>query len=158
MPASRDEVELVSFVHDPAETAQIDIVRRDARTLGTFEARAATAACATLVVNEREAAVARRLAPSANVQVISNGVDIRHLGPINGAGISPQVVFCGVMNYAPNEEGMLWFVRDIWPLVRARRPDSRLVIVGSDPTTTLRAACAGDTMIQITGRVADVRD
>ena len=134
------------------------LYRREARTLGAFEARAATAARATRVVNEREAAVARRLAPSANVQVISNGVDIRHLRPINGVAINPQIVFCGVMNYAPNEEGMLWFVRDIWPLVRARRPDTRLAIVGSDPTTTLRAACAGDRAIEITGRVADVRE
>jgi sugar transferase (PEP-CTERM/EpsH1 system associated) len=134
------------------------LYRREARTLGAFEARVATAARATLVVNEREAAVARRLAPSANVQVISNGVDIRHLRPINGVGINPQIVFCGVMNYAPNEEGMLWFIRDIWPLVRARRPDARIAIVGSDPTTTLRAACANDRAIEITGRVADVRE
>jgi sugar transferase (PEP-CTERM/EpsH1 system associated) len=134
------------------------LYRREARTLAAFEARAATAARATLVVNEREAAVARRLAPSANIQVISNGVDVRQLRPINGVGINPQIVFCGVMNYAPNEEGMLWFVRDIWPLVRARRADSRLAIVGSDPTATLRAACAGDGAIEITGRLADVRE
>jgi glycosyltransferase involved in cell wall biosynthesis len=40
----------------------------------------------------------------------------------------------------------------------ARRPGSRLAIVGSDPTATLRAACAGEGAIEITGRVADVRE
>jgi sugar transferase (PEP-CTERM/EpsH1 system associated) len=134
------------------------LYRREARTLGAFEARAATAARATLVVNEREATLARKMAPAANVMVVSNGVDARHLRPVNGPGAIPQLVFCGVMNYQPNEEGMLWFVRDVWPLVRARRPDSRLAIVGSDPTATLRAACAGDGAIEITGRVADVRE
>ena len=134
------------------------LYRREARTLGAFEARAATAARATLVVNEREATLARRIAPAANVMVVSNGVDARRLRPVNGPGAVPQLVFCGVMNYQPNEEGMLWFVRDVWPLVRASRPDSRLAIVGSDPTATLRAACAGDGAIEITGRVADVRE
>jgi sugar transferase (PEP-CTERM/EpsH1 system associated) len=134
------------------------LYRREARTLGAFEARAATAARATLVVNEREATLARHMAPAANVMVVSNGVDARHLRPVNGPGAIPQLVFCGVMDYQPNEEGMLWFVRDVWPLVRASRPDSRLAIVGSDPTATLRAACAGDGAIEITGRVADVRE
>jgi sugar transferase (PEP-CTERM/EpsH1 system associated) len=134
------------------------LYRREARTLGAFEARAATAARATLVVNEREATLARQMARAANVIVVSNGVDARHLRPVNGPGAIPQLVFCGVMNYQPNEEGMLWFVRDVWPLVRASRPDSRLAIVGSDPTATLRAACAGDGAIEITGRVADVRE
>jgi sugar transferase (PEP-CTERM/EpsH1 system associated) len=134
------------------------LYRREARTLGAFEAQAAAAARATLVVNEREAAVARRLAPTANVHVISNGVDARRLRPVNGPATTSQLVFCGVMNYEPNEEGMLWFVRDIWPRVRARRPDSRLAIVGSDPTANLRAACAADAAIEITGRVADVRE
>ena len=33
---------------------------------------------------------------------------------------APRVVFCGVMNYAPNDEGMTWFVENVWPR-RARR-------------------------------------
>ena len=146
---------------DLAERATLPmrwLYRREARNLEAFEARAAAAARATVVVNEREATLARRIAPGANVVVVSNGVDARRLRPLNGPGTSPQLVFCGVMNYQPNDEGMLWFVRDVWPLVRARRPDSRLAIVGSDPTATLRAACAGDGAIEITGRVPDVRE
>lgn len=146
---------------DLAERATLPmrwLYRREAKTLGAFEARAAIAARATLVVNDREAALARRIAPSADVVVVSNGVDARRLRPVNGPGTSPQLVFCGVMNYPPNEEGILWFVRNVWPLVRARRPDSRLAIVGSDPTANLKAACADDGAIEITGRVADVRE
>ena len=43
------------------------IYRREARTLGAFEARAAATAVATLVVNEREAEIARRFAPVARM-------------------------------------------------------------------------------------------
>ncbi|MDP2056114.1 MAG: glycosyltransferase, partial [Acidobacteriota bacterium] len=43
------------------------IYRREAATLGAFEAKAARHAVAALVVNAREAAIARQLAPEANV-------------------------------------------------------------------------------------------
>lgn len=133
------------------------LYRREAASLGAFEARAARAAAAALVVNEREAAIARELAPDANVQVLANGVELARLHPPHDPAGHPRVVFCGVMNYAPNHEGMLWFLRDVWPLVRAGRSDATLAIVGADPRPELRAACAGDPSVTVTGRVADVR-
>jgi glycosyltransferase involved in cell wall biosynthesis len=147
--------------HDLGEKAALPmswIYRREARTLGAFEARAARHASAAVVVNEREAAVARSLAPDANIHVVRNGVEIEHLRPRHGPQPSSRVVFCGVMNYAPNEQGMQWFVRQVWPLVRAERRDATLAIVGSDPTVALRGMCATDSSIEITGRVPDVRE
>lgn len=134
------------------------VYRREADTLGAFEARAARHASAAVVVNEREAAVARHLAPDANIHVVRNGVETAHLRPRHSPQPSSRVVFCGVMNYGPNEQGMQWFVRHVWPLVRAERKDATLAIVGSDPTSTLRALCERDSSIEITGRVADVRE
>lgn len=134
------------------------IYRHEAETLGAFEARAAVHAVTALVVNAREAAVARTLAPNAHVEVIANGVDLDRLRPFTPPSRRPRVVFCGVMNYAPNLEGMCWFVREVWPLVRAQRTDATLAIVGSDPPATLRTLCAGEPSIAVTGRVADVRE
>jgi sugar transferase (PEP-CTERM/EpsH1 system associated) len=133
------------------------IYRREAVTLGAFEARAARRAAAAIVVNEREAAVAQELAPGANIHVVHNGVELERLRPPEAPSAAPHVVFCGVMNYAPNDQGMQWFVRDIWPLVRAQRADAQLTIVGADPTAALRALCRLDASIAITGRVSDVR-
>jgi sugar transferase (PEP-CTERM/EpsH1 system associated) len=134
------------------------IYRREAATLGAFEARAATKAVTALVVNAREAAIARRLAPAANVQVLSNGVEVDRLRPLTPPGATPQVVFCGVMDYAPNDEGMQWFVREVWPLVRVQRADASLAIVGSGPTLALRRLCDADPSITVTGRVPEVRE
>ena len=133
------------------------IYRREAATLGAFEARAARHAAAAIVVNEREAAVARELAPDANVHVVRNGVETEHLRPRNAPTLSSRVVFCGVMNYMPNDQAMQWFVRYVWPLVRAERQDATLAIVGSNPTPALQSMCAGDSAIDVTGRVPDVR-
>jgi sugar transferase (PEP-CTERM/EpsH1 system associated) len=134
------------------------IYRREAATLGAFEARAAEHAAAALVVNPREAAIARSLTPHANVQVLSNGVEVDRLRPLAPPAASTRAVFCGVMDYAPNDDGMQWFVREVWPLVRARSADATLAIVGSGPTQALRELCAGDASITVTGRVPDVRD
>jgi polysaccharide biosynthesis protein PslH len=134
------------------------IYRHEAVWLGAFEARAAQHASASVVVNSREADLARALAPGARVEVVANGVELERLRPTGPPVDAPRVVFCGVMNYAPNADGMLWFVRNVWPLVRGKRPDATLAIVGADPTSALRDGCAGDPSITVTGRVDDVRD
>ncbi|HEX8030160.1 MAG TPA: TIGR03087 family PEP-CTERM/XrtA system glycosyltransferase, partial [Vicinamibacterales bacterium] len=133
------------------------VYAREARTLGAFEALAATSAVATLVVNEREAEIARTLAPAANVHVIANGVELERLRPIAPPSAGARVVVCGVMNYAPNDQGIRWFINEVWPIVKMRRPDATLAIVGADPHQSLRTLCARDKTIEITGRVPDVR-
>jgi glycosyltransferase involved in cell wall biosynthesis len=61
------------------------------------------------------------------------------------------------MDYAPNEDAALWLAQEIWPAVRAARPDATLTFVGPNPTARLTGACAADASIHITGRVPDVR-
>jgi sugar transferase (PEP-CTERM/EpsH1 system associated) len=133
------------------------LYRREGRLLGGFERRAARKAAVTLVVNEREAASLRRLAPDANVSVIANGVDLTALCPQGAPAEQPRIVFCGVMNYQPNVDGVLWFARQVWPLIRIKRPDALFVIVGSDPDRAIRSLAVAGSGIEVTGSVPDVR-
>jgi glycosyltransferase involved in cell wall biosynthesis len=66
-------------------------------------------------------------------------------------------VFCGMMNYAPNEQGTAWLASEVWPLVRVKRPAARLVIVGANPTRRLRDLADRDRSVVVTGSVPDVR-
>jgi sugar transferase (PEP-CTERM/EpsH1 system associated) len=133
------------------------IYGREAARLQDFERQVAIKAAACLVVNEREAAIARRITSTANVYSVPNGVEIDGLRPPELPPETNRVVFCGVMNYGPNHSGMMWFVRDVWPLILAARPDATLAIVGADPQRALMRLCAAFPSITITGRVADVR-
>jgi sugar transferase (PEP-CTERM/EpsH1 system associated) len=133
------------------------VYQREARCLSTFEHRLALHARSTLVVTQREAIALQRIAPGAAVRVVHNGVDLSTLKPSSPPFEAPHVVFCGVMNYAPNVDGVLWFARNVWPLVRARRPDARLFIVGSDPVASVRRLGSLDSGIEVTGTVPDVR-
>jgi hypothetical protein len=44
-----------------------------------------------------------------------------------------EVMFVGALWHAPNLDGVTWFCSDVWPLVRAARPDAELRLIGSNP-------------------------
>lgn len=142
---------------EPARAPRKWIYRREARCLAAFEARAAQGARASTVVNEREAEALRRLAPSARVHVVANGVDLEHLAPPGGPAVEPRVIFTGVFNYAPNSDGALWFAREVWPRVRAAVPAAHLTLAGSSPVQAVRQLAAHDASIEVTGAVPDMR-
>jgi sugar transferase (PEP-CTERM/EpsH1 system associated) len=133
------------------------VYRAEARSLSTFEARAARHARAVLVVNERESESLRALAPQANVQVVPNGVALDLFRPPDPPASERRVVFCGVMGYRPNEDGAVWLARSVWPLVRQEYPDARLSLVGSQPTAAVRRLAVDDPTIEVVGSVPDVR-
>ena len=133
------------------------IYRREARFLSRFERASTTRAVTTLVVSAREQATLQQLAPGADVRVMQLGVDLANLGPTASPTESPRVVFCGVMNYAPNVEGVLWFAREVWPLVRAARRDARFIVVGAKPPEAIARLGTPGLGIEVTVTVDDVR-
>jgi sugar transferase (PEP-CTERM/EpsH1 system associated) len=135
------------------------VFAREARTLAAFEASAMRRAHATFAVNQREVDLLRKLAPDARLQVLESGVDVDTFTPPATLPPSPssRVVFCGVMNYAPNEAGAIWLARDVWPHVRRAAPAAELRIVGASPTAKVRALNDAAQAITVTGYVPDVR-
>jgi sugar transferase (PEP-CTERM/EpsH1 system associated) len=133
------------------------IYRREARTLASFEQTAAMAAVATTVVTANESASLKAIAPEARVEVVPNGVDVESFRNEAPPEASADVVFCGVMNYAPNENAAHLLAREVWPSVRRARPDATLTIVGSQPTAAVLRLADPALGITVTGAVPDVR-
>ena len=132
------------------------VYAREARVLQAFEAAAAAHASTTMVVTDKERQAMAAIAPGARIEVVPNGVDAVRLHPASRPAGEPLVVFCGVMNYAPNEEAVIWFAREVWPLVFARRPDARFEIIGSGPTPTVQTLADRNANIAVVGAVPDV--
>jgi sugar transferase (PEP-CTERM/EpsH1 system associated) len=89
--------------------------------------------------------------------VIPNGVDTGYFSQKQrSAFAAPVVVFLGRMDYFPNIDGVLYFARKVFPLIRERVPDAQFRIIGSDPASTIREL---EKMpgISVTGYVPDVR-
>jgi sugar transferase (PEP-CTERM/EpsH1 system associated) len=133
------------------------VYQREARTLSAFEATAAARAVETFVVNDRERDALRAIAPAAHVRVVPIGIDIDAFAPPDGPATDPTVIFCGVMDYGPNEAGVSWFATEVWPLVRRAKPDARFLIVGARPTPAVLGLGARDTSIKVVGAVPAVQ-
>ena len=85
-----------------------------------------------------------------------NGVDADFFCPTDGAYDADTISFIGRMDYYPNQECMSRFCREVWPLLKARRPALKLLIVGADPSPPMRAL--GELPgVTVTGSVPDVR-
>ncbi|MCC7009128.1 MAG: TIGR03087 family PEP-CTERM/XrtA system glycosyltransferase [Acidobacteria bacterium] len=132
------------------------IYRREARTLRAFEIEATRRARGTICVNDREAETLRALVPGGDISVLENGVDLEAFRPPAPLERDAAVIFCGVLDYEPNEGGVLWFAREVWPRVHARRPDARFRIVGARATPAIRRAAAADPSIDLVGEVTAV--
>lgn len=129
------------------------IYGREARRLLAFEARVARAFDRSVVVSEVERELFREKIPDVDPVVIPNGVDVDHFASRGDEARQPHtLVFTGVMDYEPNVDGVLWFVDEAWPAVRARHGDARLLVVGSRPCPQIQALHGRDG-IEITGRV-----
>jgi glycosyltransferase involved in cell wall biosynthesis len=64
-----------------------------------------------------------------------------------------SVLFTGAMWRPENDLGARWFVREVWPRVRAQVPDARLVVAGARPTAALQEAADGVGGVELTGTV-----
>ena len=95
--------------------------------------------------------------PGTRTAVVPNAVDLHYFQP--GPDAPPpdraKLLFFGALNYYPNEEGLIFFLDEIWPLLRVKRPALELQIVGQHPPESIRRRQAPG--IEITGRVDDLR-
>jgi len=110
-----------------------------------------------VVCSEREKEELNRIAPSARVAVVENGVDVESFSRGSEVLLPAQkVIFVGLMDYYPNIEAATSFTNRIWPALRERFPGLTLWIVGANPVPAVVELGNLDG-VTVTGTVADVR-
>jgi sugar transferase (PEP-CTERM/EpsH1 system associated) len=67
-----------------------------------------------------------------------NGVDASAFSPSAEPYDTNTICFIGRMDYYPNQQGMAEFCSDVLPLLREKRSEIRLLIVGADPSPEVR--------------------
>jgi len=102
-----------------------------------------------------DAASIRATHPSLDAEVVENAVAIPANPRRHDDGAT--LLFVGSFGYSPNAEAMTWFIRDIWPGVRATVTDARLLIVGRDADPALAAFNSRDG-IEVRGSVVDISE
>ncbi|MBX9789746.1 MAG: TIGR03087 family PEP-CTERM/XrtA system glycosyltransferase [Pirellulales bacterium] len=131
----------------------------ESRRLRFLEQSLAQRSSAVALVSQAEAAIYRQIAPTARVIAIPNGVNLDFFNPpaaVNSREIPDSCVFVGALDYRANVDGLTWFVRKVWPSVRAQVPQARLKLVGRSPSPAIERL-AQHPGIDVVGTVADVR-
>lgn len=86
-----------------------------------------------------------------------NGVDVHYFSPMNLEQTPNTLIFAASMDWYPNHHAMIWFVNNVWPSLKVKIPAMKLIIAGRNPQKSLQKLCSGDTDIQLTGFVDDIR-
>jgi polysaccharide biosynthesis protein PslH len=110
-----------------------------------------------VAVSAEDAARMRTMFGVEHVSHIPTGVDLDYFAPAAESPLRYDLVFVGSMDWAPNVDGMLYFIAEVLPLIRRERPECRVAIVGRTPGKEIVEAGARDPWITVTGTVPDIR-
>ncbi|OQA42882.1 MAG: D-inositol-3-phosphate glycosyltransferase [Chloroflexi bacterium ADurb.Bin325] len=140
------------------------IIRREAAAFARYEARMLAAYDAVLTVTEEDRlrllallndAGRRDAASASKFTVLPICGDAEQVSVIPRApGGPPTILHLGTMFWPPNIQGVLWFARQVLPLVHRRVPEARFVIAGKNPPPEV-VALGADPRIEVAGYVPD---
>ncbi len=111
------------------------------------------------VMSDVDQELVKRATPGVKTVQAPNGVDTGYF-EVNPSIKRDRitVVYMGDYKYFPNTDAALYFVQEIMPLIRQKRADFRLVLLGKDPPPELLALHNNpDLPITVTGLVDDTR-
>lgn len=95
------------------------------------EHKATALSKAIFVCSEKDQNHLRRLGFGHKVKVVPNSIPIPTL---SGAEVEAEsLLYIGTFRYKPNIEGAVRLLTKIWPLIRAQRPNAKLIIAGKQP-------------------------
>ncbi len=158
-PAVVDLIDLDSQKwHDYAASSQGIkrwIYRLEGTRLRRWEREIARWAKALTVVSQAEAELYRVCCGEGPVFAVENGVDTDYF-QAGAHATTPSCVFVGALDYRPNVEGVSWFCREVWPLLRQVKPNAQLSIVGRRPVPAVERL-GGIPGVTVIGQVPDVR-
>ena len=132
---------------------------REAKGIRKLEQKANAQFEKTFLIAEEEVALFRREVSDAKpVNVMGNGLDFSAFYPAENKSsdaTSGHFLFTGVMDYKPNIDAVMWFVKSCWPDIRRALPDAVFTIAGMNPSTEIQSL-NGKNGIDVTGFVDDI--
>lgn len=65
-----------------------------------------------------------------------------------------RVTFLGGLHWPPNARGVVWFAKEVWPIIHQVAPDALLTVIGKDPPAELHSLNLPN--LDVTGYADDV--
>jgi len=130
--------------------------RIEAPRVRAHEAKDYKRATKCIVVSPQDMEVLHHINADIDIAVVPNGVDTDYFSPMDVLSERQSVVFTGAMSWDPNVDAVLYFCREILPMVRESIPEVKFYVVGDKPSKAI-LDLAIDKSIVVTGFVPDIR-
>ncbi|BAJ64048.1 putative glycosyltransferase [Anaerolinea thermophila UNI-1] len=106
-----------------------------------------------LAVSQNDQRTLEKRCPGIPVKLVPNGVDTEYFFPSSSSPVPHTMVYLGNYAYPPNADAVRYFYTRIFPKIRARFPDAKLILIGASPPKEL----CGEDGVEALGFVEDVR-
>lgn len=105
-----------------------------------FEREMCRLADIVIAVSPEDAALLKGFRSNRTVHVVPNGIWVTDYAKSNSqvATGTNSLVFTGKMDYRPNVDAVLWFAREVLPLITTQVPNIQFYVVGQQPHHRLR--------------------
>jgi len=131
--------------------------KKEARKIKDYEREICPKCAINLVVSDLDSIRLKNIVSDVCNIVVPNGVDIDYFRPSNSVkSNNGGLIFAGGMSYYANREAVLFFVSEIWPLLRKKNPNRPVTFIGRNPPNEL-LSIARNSSISAPGFVEDVR-
>ncbi len=116
------------------------VLRSQLRKVLIYESRLPEMFDTCVVVSDQDRAQMSKYG-FGRVHIVRNGVDLDYYQPLPDA-MEPRLLFVGSLDWRPNQDGLLWFLESVWPLIRAARPGAQMTVVGRRPPQWIQSLCS----------------
>ncbi len=114
-------------------------LRHLARRLQRFEEQTLPQFDAVAAITEPDQRRLRALGCKEPVVFVPAGVDLSRFQPDSAIRPKPRTLYMiGSLDWLPNQEGLDWFLAEVWPQVTEKYPDLELHIAGKEMPTRFR--------------------
>lgn len=125
----------------------------ESRRLQRYEKKISQDFSETLIISEQDREAMPELAKKPTI--LRNGVDMNYYTPQQNEQ-KYDLLFVGNMSYAPNVNAVLYFAKQVMPILLQKYPRLQFVIAGANPHAKVKML-ASDNII-ITGWADDLRE
>lgn len=124
----------------------------------SFEKKSCLSFKTVIAVSDNDNNLFKALYGAKNGKIIPTGVDLNYYCPsYNTKKIANHIVFCGSMDWLPNEDAVYYFVNEILPILKKEIPNIKFTVIGRNPSTNMIKLEEEIEELSLTGWVDDTR-
>jgi glycosyltransferase involved in cell wall biosynthesis len=125
--------------------------------LRSFERSAMNKFDGCVVVSEIDRELLLKMGVKSKLFVVPNGTNTEFFKSTGKKVIDNSVLWIGHMDVHTNKDAVLYFWREIYPILQKKYPEVKMTFVGTAPPKEIADAARADGHVRVTGFVDDIR-